>query len=83
MLDVCNYRKSNKFAKQLGKLSPLIALVLLISLLGTLAFHTTKVSRLGREAIAAQSNVQATRGELLQSQVSIFMITARSWNKLG
>ena len=76
MLDICYYRKSNKFAKQLGKLSPFIALVLLISLLGTLAFHTTKVSRLGREAVAAQSNVQAVRGELLQSQVSTFMITA-------
>ena len=63
-------RKSNKFARQLGKLSPLIALTLLVSLLGMLTFHTTKVSRLRREVTAAQTSVQATKGELLQSQVS-------------
>lgn len=66
-------RKGNKYVKQLGKLSPLIALILLIGLVATLVFHGTKVSRLGRELVAAQANVQTTRGELLQSQVCIMM----------
>ena len=66
-------RKGNKYVKQLGKLSPLIALILLIGLLATLVFHGTKVSRLGRELLAAQTNVQSVRGELLQSQVLAMM----------
>lgn len=66
-------RKGNKYVKQLGKLSPLIALILTIGLLATLVFHGTKVSRLGRELLAAQTNIQTTRGELLQSQVSLIM----------
>ncbi|CAL8467476.1 g7014 [Coccomyxa elongata] len=64
--DPRGFRKRNKWVRELGKRSPLIALLLLVALLSAVGVYQSKVSRLNGELKAQKHALETARIELSQ-----------------